>query len=418
MGSIQSQVIGGGPVGSNSVNPRDRLVAIGRGDAVHVSPTAALELVDLAIEHRVTEMFRRALDSGKVETDDVSSVAVALAAHELRAAARLGRLEAAAVPVVKRLIEHGCDVMVAKGWWASHMLYERPSDRIFSDVDLVIPPGWEARKAEIDEVLGPPRAHGRSVRAAADSLGWWTYDLPGITVDIHRNPFTLEHALAPESEHMWCAHTVAGDDRWGGALAPSLELGMAQLAVNYGKDRLRWLYQLDDLRRLMVRPDVNWPKFWELVEVGGVNRPVTAVLAAVIRLFEVDPPPGLGRPSLLMNPWVGSRRILSGRAPTAPTISTAAYRALSGGRLRDGLRTASSVILPGREALISHVEVESPAAQSGYGHGLGALYWHRLKRLAGAIPPPAAGTPAAPVWFLSETPARPSAPPGRDGDPA
>ena len=392
------------------------LVAIARGEVACVSPTVVPAVIDLAIDHRVTAMVQRAVDCGRIDSSSVPEIEKALAAHELRSIARLERLEAASVPVVRRLVDQGCDVMVTKGWWASHMLYERPFERVFSDIDLVVPPGWEWREAELGEVLGPPRAAGRSVRVPADSLAWWAYDLPGVTVDIHRNPFTLEQAAAPDAATIWREHVVAGDHRWGGAFAPTLELALAQLAVNYGKDRLRWLYQLDDLRRLMSRPELNWTKLWELVDLGGVTRPVTSVLAAVVRTLGVDPPPGLGRRSLLMLPWVGGRRILSGRVATAPKLSSAAYRTVAGGGVRPGLRVASSVVLPSSGALASHLEAKSLAARSGYIRGLGALYWHHLKRLTGATPQWEGDTSAAPVWSLTDATARSPAATDQLGD--
>ncbi len=394
----------------------DLLVAVGRGGAVRLPPTAEREFFALAVDHRVTALARRAIGCGDLECPDLSSLEVALAAHELRSSARLELLEAAAFRVVRRFIDRGCNVMVAKGWWASHVLHDRPWDRVFSDIDLVIPPDWAMRKVEIDDELGPSRAHGRSVRSPADSLRWWTYDLPGITVDVHRNPFTMEPAAAPEAGRIWREHAVAGDHRWGGALAPSLELGLAQLAVNYGKDRLRWLYQLDDIRRLMVNPDLNWPEFWKLVDLGGVRRPVTAVLAAVARTLEIDPPPGLGRSSPLMIPWVGEGRILSGRIAAEPPLPSAAYRTLAGAGLRPGLGAVLSVLLPNSEALAGHLEVKSLEAGSGYVRGLGALYRYCVKRLSGTAPPPLGDTPAVPVWALTESSMRPPTPTMQSGD--
>ena len=388
----------------------DLLVAIGRGETVAMSSSSLDSLVELAIDHRVPALLRRAAIDGRIGGCGISSLELSLAAHELRAIVRLERLEAAAVPVVGRLVDRGCNVMVAKGWWASHLLHERPSDRTFSDIDLIIPPGWAMRKAEIDDALGPSRAHDLSVRAPADSLAWWTYDLPGITVDVHRNPFTLEQAAVPEASWVWREHVVTNDHRWGAALAPTLELGLAQLAVNYGKDRLRWLYQLDDIRRLIVHPDLNWPRFWELVYRGGVGRPVTAVLTAVGRTLDVDLPPGIGRPSPLMFPWAGEHHILGKREPIARTFSIAAYRALAGGGLSPALRAASMLVLPGREALASSVEAKSLVVGSGYVRGLGALYWHYVKRLAGTVPAPTNDTPAAPVWWLTKPSAGPRIP--------
>lgn len=360
------------------------LLALARGDVIEPTESTTLLLLDQALEHRVLHLVRDALDGHRLLLGprDLGRVRTFLVAHEMRNSARCQSYSAAAQAVVGSLGSIGCEVLAVKGWWSMHVLHANPVDRFTSDVDLVISPAWRGTPRDLAGALGP--SYGASI-GAPPNFGFFSnrmFSCSGLDVDLHRSVLTFEAASSRHAEAIWRDYSRPGGVTWAGARVPGPELGLAQLAVNYCRDRYQWLYQMDDVRRAMAQEDLDWSRFWELARMAGIERIVTASLAVVAETLAVDLPAGTPRPSVLMRPWTRPGVLLRPSEPTARDVfKEQALTILSSDSPLQAARRLWERYVPDREELPYQLALRGLAGGPGYLPGCLSLARFRVGRL-------------------------------------
>lgn len=361
------------------------LLTMARGRHLHLSATEVDPFLEQAVEHRVLGLVRTAVEDGRIESEASTRLTSALAAEELRNQLRWQAVERSAREAVGALAAVGCQVMVMKGWWSMYALHDRPTDRVTSDIDLLLEPGWRHRRPELVRLFqSTAEPHHGSV--GCDDLGLWSFTFQSIDVDLHRWPMTLPIPMTDHVEELiWDRHTEVGHARWGGARVPSLELALAQALVNYSKDRFMQLFQMDDVRRLVTNPDLDWDEFHHLSRLAGIERVANAALGAVCRSLDLEPLPGVRAPSPLLAPWTARRVVLSGRrAPFGP-LHVQLLGSLTYGTWRNALLTLQQRATPSPAMLTPYLELNGLPTTGGYGRSLARLSTHRLIQTGGRL---------------------------------
>jgi hypothetical protein len=150
--------------------------------------------------------------------------------------------------VARRLAEAGIQVMPVKGALLQHWLYDDPSERPMTDVDLLVRPGDLGAAVDLLETAGYTRTRHRSV-------GGWVLQTPfGLALDLHSQLFDraryrmLTHDLFERST----------EDRvlYGASVQLPSPLDVyAHLIGKFGSDHLdaRATSRLDDIARMTAR---------------------------------------------------------------------------------------------------------------------------------------------------------------------
>lgn len=357
------------------------LLCLFRRERVEVPGLGLDRFLAEAAEHRVLPLVRQAAEEERLVTDDRTLLEASLVAHDLRAGSRAKGYGDLARDVVRKLAAVGCRPMVVKGWWSMHVLHGRASDRFTSDLDLVVPPEWADRREELTAVLGPSRADQRRVPSPGQHAAGWTFDLPGIAADLHLDPFLLEWPVAPRSPEIWADFTVVGGAHWAGARVPTLELGLVQLAANYFRDGYRWLFQMDDVRRLLVHEDLDWNTFWALADRAGMTSVMLSSLDLVVDSARISVPLVKGRRPWLLAPWTSQRAVLGGEAVPSTPLRVVAVGMLGASGPVAALGGLREWVWPGTERLASDLHLRGLPPARGHLRGLRALVAHRSRRM-------------------------------------
>ncbi len=361
------------------------LLALARGELVALKGDELWCVLEEVKRHRVIHLLREALEGGRLllTIDEAAMVRAWLAAHELWTSAYVRKYVETAQATVRILAAAGCEVLVVKGWWSMVALHQRPTDRFASDVDLVVSPAWRSRIGDISAVLGESVAAARGGPVGARLYENWLFRRSDTDIDLHRNVLTFEASRGRFAETIWEEYTQMGGAVWAGGRVPSPELGLAQLAVNYCRDRYQWLYQMDDVARAARQVDLDWSRFDELVRLAGVERIVAASLAAVAEVFSIDLPAGAARRSKLMTPWTGCGVVLGAATPSVKDMSRSQILSLlASDSVFHAARGLWSMYVPRSEELVYQLKVRGIAERSSYWSGYLALTFFRIRRYA------------------------------------
>lgn len=254
-------------------------------------------VAELAAEHGVAGFVRQAvireqLDVPAFVSDGLRNAALAQVAHVARLEASLGR-------VLTAQTEAGIDTVILKGPVLSRLVYDEPSLRPYSDVDLWIKDLDEERtvanllRIGLDEV-----PHGAEVLRQAHAShvhGGEPFhrvfmDAPrGVMVELHLD--ALQMGLRPTAERARWERVEPVPDL-PGALMLGLPDQIVQLSVHvhkHGFNRLIWLKDLD----LLVRAygaDLDWHTVLESARAEGVTGSVWYSLWLAAGLFSTPVP--------------------------------------------------------------------------------------------------------------------------------
>ncbi len=364
------------------MRPDSTLVAIVKGEPVTLDSSRVSELLDQAVEHRVLGSIRNSLNSGRLEVKEEAAVHSFLTAQELRIDARTKKHMKAARHAIKLLQAAGCDVAVFKGSWSMHVLYDRPTDRVTSDLDLFVEPSWRTRHSDIANLFLPTETEPDKRDSQGNQPGIWTFSTKDLDVDLHTNPFGTMFELDNDTlHHIWNEHTTKGEDFLSGARVPSLELALTQALINYCKDRYAWLFQMEEVRRLTLHPDLDWDRFDRLVELAGTKRVVDASLHSVAETFDLRIANRAGKPSPLLLPWTAPRMTLRGRRSRWLKGRRLIFGLLTFDSWRTGLTKLRQWFAPDATVLGAHLRAVGERDDRGYWHSLASLTVRRAKRL-------------------------------------
>lgn len=220
---------------------------------------------------RLGGLLARAIREGEIELTP-EQVADAGALHD-RAMRWCLRLERRMIGVAAELTDRGVPFRVLKGLAVAHLDYEDPADRVFRDIDLLVPSADLERSIEILTGLGflPTQVEPRRGFQREFGKGRSTSAPDGVEFDVHRTlamgpyahligdvdlwgdaaPFEVGGRVLPALNHAWrfvhaCLHfTLTGGDRlW-------IARDVAQLHCSAGFDDRRVLAITED-HRLMA----------------------------------------------------------------------------------------------------------------------------------------------------------------------
>ena len=152
----------------------------------------------------------------------------------------------------EKLAPRGIAVMPVKGALLQHWLYEDPSERPLTDVDLLVHPGALQQATELLEAAGYRRTRHSSV-------GGVVLRTPlGLMLDLHSQLFDCARYRLPTDEVF--ARSSEDDTLYGTSVRlPSPLDAYAHLIGKFGSDHLdaRSLGRLDEISRMSARLEAS-----------------------------------------------------------------------------------------------------------------------------------------------------------------
>jgi len=197
----------------------------------------------------------------------------------LLAAARVLAVDAGTADVASHLNARGISSILLKGPALSSLLYDEPGERIYSDADLLVPPGRYADAEDVLRTLGfrqapaPPPPPGDIAHAEP-----WVHPSNAASVDLHRTLF----GVGVPPEEVWpvlserldrC--TIAGTEL-ATLDVPGRLLLVCLHAIQHDDGRRR-----EDLRRALER---GTPEQWRDVRRLAERLDAVHMLATGLRL--------------------------------------------------------------------------------------------------------------------------------------
>ncbi len=178
--------------------------------------------------------------------------------------------------VARRLGEVGIEVMPVKGALLQHWLYDDPSERPLTDVDLVVRPENLHRAIERLETAGYRRTPHRSV-------GGRVLHTPfGLALDLH--PRLFDRARYRVSTRDLFARSTENHDLYGASVRTPSPLDVyAHLVGKFGSDHLGRpaTARLDEIARLGLRIEVRPDTMARHLQHCGMRRVSRYVLPLV-----------------------------------------------------------------------------------------------------------------------------------------
>lgn len=333
--------------------------------------------LEFARRHRVVPFVQDAVDTGRVAaSSELRAQLASVTARTIllqRAAVDVGQAIAAEAAV------HNCPLLVFKGWWVADVAYETTAHRPFTDVDMIIGPGWADTTGEAVELLGGQKARIVDLLEHNGFGGATSVGSRNIQVDLHRHPLGLKLPIPSEWPETWPVHTKPGVGQFSGLRVPSPELALAQAAVNYAKDRYAFIGQLLDIVRLAADPELDWAAFEGLIEHLGVSEIAHGGLHVAHRELVGIDTARRWRDPLWLRPWTRSDVVLRGRLPGF--VWSLALDLHVKGQRSDALRLIARQLVPDPEVLDQLVGVDAGRRWSL--RHLGAVTRFQRQRLRG-----------------------------------
>jgi Uncharacterised nucleotidyltransferase len=272
--------------------PHPVLVELAAGRPIDVEPDAP-SLVASAREHRMGGLLWSLASSHRIDLD--ADVAKPLLADDLLLRARQRRMWEALERIADTLERLGVEVATFKGITAQARWYDREGERPCVDVDILLPPGSEARASEILQALRPEhRLIADADRlVSSGALQSLQVSVKDIAVDVH---FDMLKLGIPSRlrETIW-SRTVPFETPSGRLVrVPDAEVSLMHFLIHLNKDRFRYLLGFADVARILGRDEIEVRDLMELASVDGLEVPVTSSLDAVIETLGLPRP----RPSI------------------------------------------------------------------------------------------------------------------------
>jgi hypothetical protein len=283
----------------------DALVkSVARGETLsgeQISPA----VVDSAIEHRMAALLLGAIEDPSVLAPEV---AASLTAFDMAVTARRVAQDRVVSVLHQRLDAAGVTHTFVKGPASARRWFERPTDRPFSDVDLVVPPGHHFSAALAE--LAP-------THPALDLLGGQGYQqfltaaemtMEDVRVDLQTD--ALRMGLTPRDTQGW----TVGTDRLGPESLPVLdpEHDLVMFLLHQARDRFRFLLGVAELRRRMMH-HLDWDRVEALARREGIFDQVGVALEVMCSELGITTPlkaPSGWRSALWRRMWHEDVRLL------------------------------------------------------------------------------------------------------------
>lgn len=286
--------------------PHELLRAVARGEKV-ASSQVTTELADSAIEHRMAALLLRVIENdGAVPARAVSS----LVAFDLAVSSRRQQQDQAFRQVHDRLRDRGVTHTFVKGPVSAIRWFDQPSDRPYSDIDVVVPkgPSFAAAVAALDPAhpalpLLNASGHDKTPLSSVEVL------VEGVRVDLQTD--ALRTGLVPSEYEDWSI---------GGAELGSHDLrvfdnehDLITFVLHQGRDRFRFLLGAAEARRRLVEAEIDWAKVETLARTEGIWEQVAVGLEVMCDELDLAVPvevPDNWRSALWRKLWEPEVRFL------------------------------------------------------------------------------------------------------------
>jgi len=222
--------------------------------------------------------------------------AVALAVADVATRDRHAQLLRTIVDVTTLLEARGVPVAVFKGLVAEQRWYQRPGERPFADVDLLLAPPAVGRLGEVVDLLDAsyPRRAGLDRRVELGLQHAATVGFGGVTIDLHVEVPKFGMPSRSRSELWACTETHRFDD---GSTIRALDADghLVAFLTTIIKDRFARLLAYSDVRRIASDPGIDWERVAHIAAIDSLDRPINRALHAVMATLDL-PVPGPWRP--------------------------------------------------------------------------------------------------------------------------
>lgn len=247
------------------------------------SSQVTTELADSAIEHRLAALLLRAIESdGAGPARAVSS----LVAFDLAVSSRRQQQDQAFRHVHDRLRDRGVTHTFVKGPVSAIRWFDQPSDRPYSDIDVVVPkgPSFAAAVAALDPAhpalpLLNSSGHGKTPLSSVEVL------VDGVRVDLQTD--ALRTGLVPNEYEDW---SIGGSELGSHDLRVfDNEHDLIIFVLHQGRDRFRFLLGAAEARRRLAA-DIDWSKVEGLARIEGIWEQVAVGLEVMCDELDLPVP--------------------------------------------------------------------------------------------------------------------------------
>jgi len=282
--------------------------------------------VETAARHGVPALVRSQLERGKVQL--APEVASSLHQQALYAGAHAQRVKALLLRVLDAFQDAQVQGVPLKGPFLAARLYEDPSHRFTSDVDVLVPEAQLPQAERALVALGLRRAPGAQEVVHRREHHHLTFSQDSSTVELH---FGLSRAFETSFDVpalLQEAREARFEGRKVWVFSPEDEL--LYLAVHATQSALSRLSWLMDLKRLIAKQPPNWSRVLSRARRFNCEVPAYVALAAAHDWLKAEipdevlsafTPPPLRRNAL--NQVFSQQRVLAEWDPSKTVIPTA-----------------------------------------------------------------------------------------------
>lgn len=285
-------------------HPHELLRAVARGEMVSGSQVTA-ELADSAIEHRMAALLLRATEGDRTGS---GGVIASLVAFDLAVSSRRQQQDRVLRRVHDRLRDAGVTHTFVKGPVSAIRWFDKPCDRPYSDIDVVVPKGSALAAAVAALDPAHPAVSLLSSNGHEEFLNSVDVVVEGVRVDLQTD--ALRSGLVPNEYEDWSigraelgSHDLRVFDN---------EHDLIIFVLHQGRDRFRFLLGAAEARR-RLEADIDWSKVEALARMEGVWEQVAVGLEVMCDELELAVPvevPDNWRSALWRKLWEPDVRFL------------------------------------------------------------------------------------------------------------
>lgn len=284
--------------------PHELLRAVARGETVSGSQVTA-ELADSAIEHRMAALLLRATEGDGTGSGGATA---SLVAFDLAVGSRRQQQDRVLRRVHDRLQDAGVTHTFVKGPVSAIRWFDQPSDRPYSDIDVVVPKGSALAAAVAALDPAHPAVALLGSNGQEESLSSVDVVVEGVHVDLQTD--ALRTGLVPYEYEGWsigsselASHDLRVFDN---------EHDLIIFVLHQGRDRFRFLLGVAEARR-RLEADIDWAKVEALARTEGVWEQVAVGLEVMCDELDLAAPvevPDNWRSALWRKLWEPEVRFL------------------------------------------------------------------------------------------------------------
>ncbi len=263
-----------------------------------VSSEDWVAVCDMARQHRLSPLLHHRRQTIGTAWKVPVQVSERWADAYRRSAVRSLRLRQTLKRIVSLLNAASIPYAALKGAWLVERAYPHPALRPMRDIDIIVPPELALRVFDMLESHGFKRRDGTT--NLADHMIGSSKHLPqlndilfDITVEIHTR--LIEHEGDGSTQLALCdtQMLLARATRQNGVnfLAPTDTLLHLVVHAVYDHRFNNGPLTFNDIALTITSQEIDWPRFWEMAELGNWSRGCILLFAVVQRYHDIGPQP-------------------------------------------------------------------------------------------------------------------------------